>query len=102
MGEVRNATRPSRRPAAARRPRGRAPARRPPGPRPPRPPRAPPGLAGEVPTAEEVIGFPLGEQDVTVAESDAYLEAVAAASPRVTAGTAAAPWPARAAERAAP
>ena len=52
-------------------------------------------LAGQVPTAEEVIGFPLGERDVTVAESDAYLQAVAAASPRVTAGTAAVSWQGR-------
>ena len=55
----------------------------------------PPELAGQVPTAEEVIGFPLGERDVTVAESDAYLQAVADASPRVTAGTAAVSWQGR-------
>ena len=59
------------------------------------PVRTPPELAGQVPTAEEVIGFPLGERDVTVAESDAYLQAVAAASPRVTAGTAAVSWQGR-------
>ena len=45
-------------------------------------------MAGQVPTAEQVIGFPLGERDVTVAESDAYLQAVAEASPEVVAGTA--------------
>jgi Zinc carboxypeptidase len=60
------------------------------------PVRTPPELAGQVPTAEEVIGFPLGERDVTVAESDAYLQAVAAASPRVVAGTAAVSWQGRA------
>jgi hypothetical protein len=60
------------------------------------PVRTPPELAGQVPTAEEVIGFPLGERDVTVAESDAYLQAVASASPRVVAGTAAVSWQGRA------
>ena len=59
------------------------------------PVRTPPELAGQVPTAEDVLGFPLGERDVTVAESDAYLQAVAAASPRVTAGTAAVSWQGR-------
>ena len=54
-----------------------------------------PDLAGRVPTAEEVIGFPLGERDVTVAESDAYLQAVASASSRVVAGTAAVSWQGR-------
>jgi Zinc carboxypeptidase len=60
------------------------------------PVRTPPELAGHVPTAEEVIGFPLGQRDVTVAESDAYLQAVASASPRVVAGTAAVSWQGRA------
>ncbi|HEX2375360.1 MAG TPA: M14 family zinc carboxypeptidase [Actinomycetota bacterium] len=59
------------------------------------PVRTPPELAGQVPTAEQVIGVPLGERDVTVAESDAYLQAVAAASPRVVAGTAATSWQGR-------
>src|SRR5215213_6202856 len=59
------------------------------------PVRTPPELAGQAPTAEDVLGFPLGEHDVTVAESDAYLQAVAAASPRVTAGTAAVSWQGR-------
>ena len=59
------------------------------------PVRTPPELAGQVPTAEEVIGIPLGERDVTTAESDAYLQAVAAASPRVTAGTTAVSWEGR-------
>lgn len=45
-----------------------------------------PEYAGEVPTAEEVIGFPIGQQEVTVSESDAYLQAVSAASDRVTDG----------------
>src|SRR5262245_61910299 len=41
---------------------------------------------GDVPTAREVIGIDLGERDVTVAESDAYLQAVDRASDRVTSG----------------
>lgn len=41
---------------------------------------------GDVPTAEEAIGFPLGQREVTVAESDSYLQAVAAASDRVSDG----------------
>jgi len=45
-----------------------------------------PSFRAEVPKAEEVIGFPLGERDVTTAESDAYLRAVSAASPRVVDG----------------
>ena len=45
-----------------------------------------PTFRGEVPTAQDVIGFPLGERDVTTAESDAYLEAVSDASPRVVDG----------------
>ena len=31
------------------------------------PVRTPPQLAGQVPTAVDVLGFPLGERDVTVA-----------------------------------
>jgi hypothetical protein len=45
-----------------------------------------PSFRGEVPTAEEVLGFPLGARDVTTAESDTYLRAVSAASPRVVDG----------------
>ena len=59
------------------------------------PVQTPPDFAGQVPTAEEVIGVPLGERDVTVAESDAYLQAVASASSRVVAGTAAVSWQGR-------
>ena len=43
-----------------------------------------PTYAGEVPTAREVLGFDLGNRDVTVAESDRYLEAVADASDLVS------------------
>ena len=47
-----------------------------------------PVFAGVVPTAHEVLGFDLGDQEVSAAESDAYLGAVDAASDRVTSGTA--------------
>ena len=56
---------------------------------PPCDPFGPPAFRGEVPTPKQVIGIDLGERDVTTAESDAYVAAVDAASPRVTAGTAA-------------
>jgi len=47
-----------------------------------------PVLEGTVPTAGEVLGFDLGDQEVSVAGSDAYLQAVDDASDRVTSGTA--------------
>jgi Zinc carboxypeptidase len=46
-----------------------------------------PTFRGEVPTPKQVIGIDLGERDVTTAESDAYVAAVDAASPRVISGT---------------
>ena len=54
-----------------------------------------PAVDTAVPTAEEVIGFPLGERDVTTAESDEYLQAVAAASPKVTDGVLGESWEGR-------
>lgn len=39
-----------------------------------------------VPTSDEVIGIELGDRDVTTAESDRYLQAVSAASPKVVDG----------------
>ncbi|MPZ97527.1 MAG: carboxypeptidase, partial [Propionibacteriales bacterium] len=45
-----------------------------------------PEYAGRVPTGEDVLGFPLGSQEVTSAESDTYVEAVDAASERVSTG----------------
>ena len=42
-----------------------------------------------MPTAQQVLGINLGDRDVTTAESDRYLLAVDAASPRVTSGVAA-------------
>ena len=45
-----------------------------------------PALDAAVPAARDVIGIDLGDRDVTTAESDAYLQAVSAASPKVTDG----------------
>lgn len=57
--------------------------------------QTPPSFRGEVPTAEQVLGFRLGSQEVTSAESNAYVDAVDAASPRVISGTAATSWQGR-------
>ncbi|MGH2641493.1 MAG: M14 family metallopeptidase [Actinomycetota bacterium] len=46
-----------------------------------------PEFTGVVPTAHEVLGFDLGDEEVSAAESDAYLGAIDAASDRVTSGT---------------
>ncbi len=46
-----------------------------------------PTYAGSVPTARSVLGFDLGNRDVTVAESDRYLRAVDDASARVATAT---------------
>jgi Zinc carboxypeptidase len=51
------------------------------------PMQTPPSFRGEVPTAEQVLGFALGSQEVTAAESVAYVDAVDAASARVVSGT---------------
>jgi hypothetical protein len=48
-----------------------------------------PQFSGKVPTSQQVIGFNLGDRDVTTEESDRYLLAVDAASDRVTSGVAA-------------
>ena len=53
---------------------------------PPCDPFGPATFRGEVPTPKQVIGIDLGERDVTTAESDAYVAAVDAASPRVVSG----------------
>jgi hypothetical protein len=47
-----------------------------------------PEFTGVTPTAEEVLGFALGDQEVSASESDSYLGAIDAASDRVTSGTA--------------
>src|SRR5436190_374499 len=46
-----------------------------------------PTFRGIVPSPESVLGFPLGSQEVTSAESSTYIDAVAAASDQVVAGT---------------
>ena len=46
-------------------------------------PFTPPTFRGDVPTGHDVLGFDLGSQEVTAAQSDAYVAAVDAASPRV-------------------
>jgi Zinc carboxypeptidase len=51
------------------------------------PVQTPATVRDDVPTAQRVLGFPLGRRDVTAAESDTYLGAVDRASPRVTSGT---------------
>jgi hypothetical protein len=50
--------------------------------------RSTPLFTGIMPTAQEVLGFPLGSEEVTAEESDTYLNAIAEASDRVVAGTA--------------
>jgi hypothetical protein len=47
-----------------------------------------PNFTGVMPTANEILGFALGDQEVTSEESDTYLGAIADASDRVIAGTA--------------
>ena len=42
--------------------------------------QTPPTFRGQVPTAEQELGFALGSQEVTAAESDKYVEAVDASS----------------------
>ena len=49
--------------------------------------QTPPVFGGAVPTSEEVLGFPLGSREVTAAETNAYVDAVDAASNRVVSGT---------------
>jgi hypothetical protein len=59
------------------------------------PMQTPPSFRGEVPTAEQVLGFALGSQEVTAAESDAFVDAVDAASARVVSGTLGTTWQGR-------
>jgi hypothetical protein len=54
-----------------------------------------PHYRGTVPTPRQVLGFDLGEREVTTAESDRYLAAVTAASDRAVAGTLATSWQGR-------
>jgi hypothetical protein len=54
--------------------------------------QTPANFRGDVPTAEEVLGFPLGSQEVTSVESNAYVDAIDRASPRVVSGTLGTSW----------
>ncbi len=47
-----------------------------------------PSFNGVVPTSQQVLGFDLGTQEVSVSQSDTYLQAIDDASDRVTSGTA--------------
>jgi hypothetical protein len=49
----------------------------------------PAAFRGTTPTPQDVLGFPIGSQEVTAEESDSYLGAVDAASDMVVTGTAA-------------
>jgi hypothetical protein len=51
------------------------------------PTRTEPVYRGKVPSPRQVLGIELGERAVTAAESDRYLETVAARSERVISGT---------------
>ena len=51
--------------------------------------QTPPVFMDGVPTGEDVLGFPIGSQEVTPAQSNAYIAAVDTASDRVVSGTAA-------------
>ena len=57
--------------------------------------QTPPVFSGDVPTSEEVLGFPLGSREVTAAEANEYVDAVDAASDRVASGTFGTSWQGR-------
>ena len=54
-----------------------------------------PHFRGEVPSPQQVLGFPIGAQEVTAAQINQYIAAVDAASTRVTSGTFATSWEGR-------
>ena len=57
--------------------------------------QTPPVFRGGVPASEDVLGFPLGSQEVTAAEANEYVDAVDAASDRVVSGTFGTSWQGR-------
>ena len=57
--------------------------------------QTPPVFTGQAPTAESVLGFALGSQEVTAAQADAYVQAVDAASTRVVSGVLGSSWQGR-------
>ena len=54
--------------------------------------QTPAEFRGAVPTAEQVLGFPLGSREVTAAQTNGYVDAVDAASDRVVSGTFGTSW----------
>ncbi|MBA3431077.1 MAG: carboxypeptidase, partial [Actinobacteria bacterium] len=54
-----------------------------------------PQFGGHVPAGEEVLGFSFGDREVTVGESNQYLDAVDDATHRVVTGTMAKSWQSR-------
>ncbi len=54
-----------------------------------------PVFGGQVPTAESVLGFALGAQEVTAAEADTFVQAVDAASARVVSDVLGTSWQSR-------
>jgi Zinc carboxypeptidase len=59
------------------------------------PMQTPPVFGGDVPTSEEVLGFPLGSREVTAAETGEFMDAVDAASDRVVSDTFGTSWQGR-------
>jgi zinc carboxypeptidase len=55
-----------------------------------------PHFRGAVPSPQQVLGFPIGAQEVTAAQINQYIAAVDASSTRVTSGTFATSWEGRA------
>jgi hypothetical protein len=54
-----------------------------------------PHFRGEVPSPQQVLGFPIGAQEVTAAQINQYIAAVDTASSHVTSGTFATSWEGR-------
>jgi hypothetical protein len=57
--------------------------------------QTPPHFRGEVPTAEQVLGYPIGSRESSAAEIATYVSAVDAASPRVVSAQFATSWEGR-------
>ena len=54
-----------------------------------------PHFRGEVPSPEQVLGYPIGSQEASAADITTYIAAVDAASPRVVSGQFATSWEGR-------
>jgi hypothetical protein len=57
--------------------------------------QTPPVFTGQAPTAQSVLGFELGSQEVTAEQADAYVQAVDAASTRVASAVLGSSWQGR-------